>query len=156
MYAGREYSRAITWNRDAAGGPNWVPGPFQGLYGLAVDVQKVASMYAPQVLDEYALGARLERFPRPGYQFLAIESEGADDVSSAIGPYYDLVSVPTGDLTIPPYSCMGGNYAFRHVLPRATGQYQTQATACSLFVDGHVGIVRPTDMINTLDRFVIE
>jgi prepilin-type N-terminal cleavage/methylation domain-containing protein/prepilin-type processing-associated H-X9-DG protein len=154
LYGGRLYSRAHTWNNDAAGGPNWGGNPFQGPYGLAVDLPTINYIYAPQVMDAYALGAMLEKFPRPGYQFLAVESELSDDTFMARWPY-DPILLPETDQALPPYSAKGGNFAFRHVLPRSPPLYQGQATANFLFVDGHVEVLRPTATINALDRFAL-
>ena len=110
---------------------------------MAVDPAKVNSMYSPGVLDRYNLGARLERFRRPDFMFLLIESEYADSTfmwqSGA-----PAVPVLNSDPTVPPYAGVGGGLAFRHVLPPLRSLYQFQATACYAYVDGHVQIVYPS------------
>jgi prepilin-type N-terminal cleavage/methylation domain-containing protein len=149
------YPCGMTWNLDALGGPNWGDGvPYEGQYGKALDPGRVTYMYAPYVLAQYSLGAMLERFPRPGQQFLMVEGEQSNDTVFGTGSFGAQVPLPGA----PPWCSADNNrtYAFRHVLPRDVSLYQTQATAIFPFLDGHVEVLGPMAQINTSSRFNID
>jgi prepilin-type processing-associated H-X9-DG protein len=138
-----------------SGGPNWNGSgqPVQGPYGI-----QVASPPCSPLADDfytkwdyYCLGALIEKFPRPGYQFLLTEGEVASDDYSGIWPYDPIVLNASSG--IPAWSGQGGWYAFRHVLPREASLYQTQATANFLYIDGHVNYMTANNPINCVDRF---
>ena len=104
----------------------------------------------------YALGANLSLFPNPSGQFLASEGERANDqcpTGSASPPF----GVTLGDSMpdYPPWSCQGGQFSFRHLLPRDVSLYQAQARGSYLFIDGHVEGLGPNegDRVNAQARY---
>ena len=150
------YPRAFLFNLNAAGGPDWGGYPPEGPYGI-----QVKPMPSPQADDlvgsswlYYTLGAVLARFPNPSQQFLVTESETGSDYCSSRWPAAAPHRVTLGDSgDAPPWSGEGGAFAFRHTLPANVPQYQGQATANFLFIDGHVQALSPNDKINADDRF---
>ena len=146
--------RAAVVNRNVVGGTNWAPAPAWGVNGISVvppTVNPIPDDMVGPTWVYYGLGARLEKFTRPGYAFLLVESEVNSDEFTGIWPYSPVV---LGDNpNSPPWSGTSGWYAFRHVLPSDPALYQTQATANFLFVDGHVETMGATGQINALDRF---
>lgn len=104
-------------------------------------------------LGWYNLGAILERFPQPSYEFLMIENERSSDSfsCSSTAPPYGITLDVSGEY--PPWSGAGsGVFAFRHVLPRDTTLYRSQATANFLFIDTHVEVMTPSADITMDDR----
>lgn len=124
----------------------------------------------------YVLGPRLTDVPKASYQFTLWESactgSGFNYMSGPRVPPHKIVGgldmglcdatyLYTGAIQMadpgsgyPPYAwCNYGYFAFRHVLPRETRQFQTIATACFPFVDGHVEIMTPMAKINVAERF---
>ncbi len=134
------------------------PGP----YGAPVDVNQIRSYWrALENLEQkqivaYSLGAMLDRFPDPTYQFLFIENERPADtfVCTATSPPYTVL-LDSGS-AYPPWSGAGtGVFAFRHMLPRDPVLYQTQAIANFVFLDSHVEALTPMDDITNDARDAI-
>ncbi|HUU98832.1 MAG TPA: prepilin-type N-terminal cleavage/methylation domain-containing protein [Phycisphaerae bacterium] len=136
--------RPYMWNRDACGGAGPTPYPL-GKYGRAVDLREIQPYWYPQPLEYYFLGARWEKFVRPGEQILLIENERGSDECKAFWPYAPLRDTLGTDWAYPPWSCSGGVFAFRHLL-----------TANYLFVDGHVETHTPDRNFNKTCYFNID
>jgi prepilin-type processing-associated H-X9-DG protein len=152
-YPGNLYPRAYVWNLHAQGGYNWGGNPPEGPYGLNVDPVREQPFWGNNILDFYALGAPLEKFPQPSYKFLVAENERANDnfFTSNTGPPYsvDLTGPATG---YPPWSGDGGVWAFRHLRPPAVNMYKFQATANFAFIDCHVEVMNPLGKILDIYR----
>jgi len=104
----------------------------------------------------------LDKFRRPDYTYLIIESEHANSTIGSAWPYSPAHATMNGDRdrTLPPWGAgIGGPgdfYGFRHTLPLDYGLYQEQATACFAFIDGHVSVMNPNMELNTLERFALD
>jgi prepilin-type N-terminal cleavage/methylation domain-containing protein/prepilin-type processing-associated H-X9-DG protein len=144
------FPRPFKFNTDAHGGwddSNRPEGPYGKLLpnGYFVDTE----------WDIYALGANLSLFPNPSGQFLASEGERANDDcpwGNASPPFG--VTLGTGG-GYPPWASDDGQFAFRHLLPRDTILYPSQARGSYLFIDGHVEALGPGegDRVNAKDRY---
>ena len=155
------YAWAYEWNLNAVGGPNWegCPQP-QGLYGKQVPVGMVQHMYTNCHLGWYCLGAELERFARPAYKFLSIESEGGGNSTFNIrvdnAPTYSVTLGGGGPYNYPPWTSntfdVAGQFAFRHTRPNDKALWQTRATANFLFVDLHMEVFNPMARLQKTDR----
>jgi prepilin-type N-terminal cleavage/methylation domain-containing protein len=154
-YWGSSYPRAQELNLYVAGGPNWGTADPWGMYGINAyppPSQPMPDDFIPSgQWDYYGLGPPMEKFTRPGYQFLVIETEAGWEYCHGVWPYSPIVL--GSDPTYPPWVGFGGAYAFRHVLPRDKRMYQAQATACFLYIDGHVNIMNANQPINLANRF---
>lgn len=168
LYRARFYTCLYQWNLDATGGPTWGTNPSEGPYGLAMDARTIAghnAMYPWKwpngPLGEAHLGAMLEKFKRPSYTFLVIESEHANPTTGSTWPYTPVTAYINGtaDLTLPPWGAgvgaPGDTYGFRHVLPRDVSLYATQATACFAFIDGHAEIITTSTEVNPQERYAL-
>jgi prepilin-type N-terminal cleavage/methylation domain-containing protein len=170
LWGNRWYTCLYQWSDDAAGGGLGTDATHpEGPYGKAVDPQRVQYLFntywgtTSYGLGNYHLGALLENFKRPSYSYLLIESEHANPTIGSGWPFspanatINASQSSYGDL--PPWGAgIGGTgdfYGFRHVLPRDLTLYQTQATACFAFVDGHVQIVSANMDLNGKERFNI-
>jgi len=151
------WPRAYMWNGDAAGGPNWESSgqPYEGPYGKRIDnPADVDPGYA--TADIYALGARMDMFLQPSYQFLVVEGEKGSDYVGAIWPASAPHRATLGDDSgKPPWSGCRGTFAFRHLKGNERSMYVQRATANVLYFDGHVEVIRPNDRLNAYDRFNI-
>jgi hypothetical protein len=159
LYRNRWYIGEYMWNNDAAGGPDWGEGAKpEGPYGLAVNPGRVNYLYRPTHLDTYHLGALLEKFKRPSAAFLQDETEYGDAYFSWQWPGVPAHPIINGtsDGSVPPWAAGNGYMAFRHCLPRDVALYQTQATACFSFVDGHVEIVNPMMNLNLMEHYALD
>jgi prepilin-type N-terminal cleavage/methylation domain-containing protein len=150
------YARAQMMNRDVAGGASWASGgyPPWGEYGIKVEPapKPLPDDFIPSgEWDYYGLGTLMERFVRPAWKFMVVETESASDYVWASWPYDPIVLGATN----PAWVSVPGPFAFRHVLPRDRRMYQAQATAPFLYIDGHVNILTANDKINQVDRFAI-
>ncbi|HUT59606.1 MAG TPA: prepilin-type N-terminal cleavage/methylation domain-containing protein [Phycisphaerae bacterium] len=154
---GSLYPRAQELNLYVAGGPNWGSAPSWGIHGINVDPAP-----SPPMADDfipsgrwnyYGLGPPMGKFTNPDYQFLVIETEAGWEYSHGSWPHDGRVVL--GDYTPPQpaWSGRGGAFAFRHVLPIDEALYQDQATACFLYIDGHVNIMTANEQINLKNRF---
>jgi prepilin-type processing-associated H-X9-DG protein len=110
-------------------------------------------------LTNYCLGAMLQDFPRAATKFLALESYYGNDVAWAIWPYEPSAKVLLPNLANTDYPRYadpvntGGIFSFRHTVPRSTDRYMAECSANFLFADGHVEVLFPTAVLNTVDRF---
>ena len=143
-------ARSLLLNRDLEGGPHPHPHtpdnpPQEGPYGKLV-------IPPPADWDFYTLGARLQGFPQPQYQIALWEAGPVGtDYTQAYG---DPLLLRLGiDPSRPPWAGDRGYYAFRHVLPADPRQYQTQATACFLFIDAHVEVLTAMTNVAVAERF---
>jgi prepilin-type N-terminal cleavage/methylation domain-containing protein len=151
-----DYVRAYQFNLDAGGGAGWGGSVPWGDYGVRVipPPPPIPDDLVP-FFEYYTLGAILANFPNTGQQFLVVETEYPNDYIHASWPAAAPHTVPVNDGNpyYPPYAGIGGLFAFRHVLPPDPSMYQTSATGCFLYIDGHVDFLTPNDKINANDRF---
>ena len=147
--------RGYLYNQALEGGPHPHPhangnapnGDQGGPYGLIVTPPPPGWYF-------YTLGAELNGFPRPQYQIMTWEAEaGTDYTSYRWGEPPQIILNPPNDTNRGPWNGTYGHWSFRHVLPVDVGRYQAEATACFLFLDAHVEVLRPSARINLADRF---
>ena len=159
---GSLYPRAQELNLYVAGGPGWESSgnPPWGPYGINVDPPPsppMADDFIPSgKWNYYALGPPMEKFTNPDYQFMVIETEGGGEYTHGSWPHGGRVVLgynPNSSIQPPKYVGCDGAFAFRHVLPIDEALYQDQATACFLYVDGHVNIMTANEQINLKNRF---
>jgi prepilin-type N-terminal cleavage/methylation domain-containing protein/prepilin-type processing-associated H-X9-DG protein len=103
-----------------SGAPNTTPPPA----GKAV---------SSQYFDLLFLGAKVSRFRNPSEKFLVIESANGGDAAQAPFAFSDSKDNPALATPGQPYSLPQKTFAFRHA----------GMTANVLYVDGHVGKIRP-------------
>jgi prepilin-type N-terminal cleavage/methylation domain-containing protein/prepilin-type processing-associated H-X9-DG protein len=160
-FGGRDniWCRAWIINYDVEGGANWVGSGYgmEGPYGIRLNPPPCNPIPDDGVpyWSYYTLGPLIEKFPSPSYQFLQTECEWGSDDFLGTWPYGGRVIVGD-DPSFPPWIGCGGEYSFRHVIPRDTSLYQQQATATFLYLDGHVDYLSPNADINRLDRFAFQ
>lgn len=162
------YSWAYQWNPDAVGGSYSalaMTGPAI-TYGKLVDINNIMPLYSHSpywpsswTLKFYWLGAEIDRFVKPSYKFLAVETEYANstfNIRRDNPPTYSVTLGGGGTYNMPPWSSndfdYAGQFAFRHVRPSSRPLWQTQATANFLFVDMHVETMNPFGQIQKKDR----
>ena len=160
MFWGNPCPRTWLPNGEILGGSTTYPNPLWGLNGVKVDPPPVNPLpdQGGGTWWYYGLGVRLERFSRPDHKFMVLESEVASDDISAFSPYDPLVlNDPLRGMAygypLPAWTAYHGWFAFRHVLPSDPAQYQAQATANFLYIDGHVNYMTANERINVPDRF---
>lgn len=123
---------------DGSTWPDWSVPP--GPPALAIPIQNIRYLYPDRVgkpITWYALGGQIERFKRPGYAYMLIETDyGNDTFHNVIDP--EPLNAATG--AVPAYATASGDggLAFRHTLPPDTSLYQRQATGIFVYIDGHV------------------
>lgn len=120
------YSRIWGYNIDAQGGYDWAPYPAWGTYGTSLNTagETPYPFQAPEY-DRFYLGAKVNLFKKPSYQYLLFETEKADDTLFAKHPWvYTLADNPS----YPAYSGYSGWFSFRH----------PGKTSNPLFFDNHV------------------
>jgi prepilin-type N-terminal cleavage/methylation domain-containing protein/prepilin-type processing-associated H-X9-DG protein len=154
-----QWTRPWIANQNVTGGhagANWF-----GEYGKAVASPKSVFWN----YSAYSLGSRPEIFANPDYKFMLFESEyGSEVLQLNTSPGKGSPGTASGAVTVgdtpesPPWTAgasfaTGGFFSFRHMLPSDRRQYQSQAQATVLFVDGHAGVLNPNMSIATPKRF---
>jgi prepilin-type N-terminal cleavage/methylation domain-containing protein len=131
QFSGDAISDDSTW-------PSWNAPP--GAPALAVPTQHIRYLYPDRQapITWYALGGAIDRFKRPGFAFMLIETEyGNDTFHNVIDP-----NPLYADNQVPGYATVSGDggLAFRHTLPPDKSLYQSQATGVFVYMDGHVTV----------------
>jgi prepilin-type N-terminal cleavage/methylation domain-containing protein len=149
----------------ASDGSDWY-----GEWGKSLGKDKAKAVFT--YYGDYALGARQEIFARPDYKLMVFESEYGTEAmqlnTDAGKSFWGLTGTPSGSVDVnynnritpssPPWTGSAGSafypfFAFRHNLSTDQSLWQTSAQAVPLFVDGHVGVVGPSDKLASPARF---
>ena len=145
------YPRAWAMNNYVQGGASVDPNIHSNnMYSKWEPTSNHRYLYSTD-LAYYFLGAQLDRFPRPSYEIMVLEQERGGDGTWGVWPYSPIVL----NTEAPAWCAFGASYSFRHTLGPDPKLYQQQATACYVFIDGHVDVVQPTMNINQPDRFYL-
>ena len=131
-----------------------------GKHGKAVPLNEIQPYWnhLSYWLDQYYLGARLEKFRNPGEQFLVLENEKSsyyckDNRSIGEAPGESMGMFPHR----PPWTCTDrGDFAYRHMLPPDRERYPDVAQANFLFADGHVKTIMPMVPVNRPAYFYLD